>query len=128
MRCFLNCCTPETFNEFFYRKLKDDARPVTNPDDPGTLVSPADCRMMAFETVTEATKLWIKGRDFTVQKLLGEAYSSQASKYVGGALGVFRLAPQDYHRFHSPVDGIIGPMTYIAGEYYTVNVRLHVVL
>lgn len=76
---------------------------------------------MAFETVTEATKLWIKGRDFTVQKLLGEAYGSQASKYVGGALGIFRLAPQDYHRFHSPVDGVIGPMTYISGEYYTVN-------
>jgi hypothetical protein len=32
------------------------------------------------------------------------------------------LAPQDYHRFHSPVDGKIGPMTYISGEYYTVNV------
>jgi hypothetical protein len=32
------------------------------------------------------------------------------------------LAPQDYHRFHSPVEGRIGEMTYIAGEYYTVNV------
>jgi len=111
----------KTFNEFFYRKLKDGARPVTDPDDPTTLVSSADCRMMAFETVTEATKLWIKGRDFTVQKLLGEAYGGQASRYIGGALGVFRLAPQDYHRFHSPVDGVIGPMTYISGEYYTVN-------
>lgn len=29
---------------------------------------------------------------------------------------------QDYHRFHSPVDGVIGPMTLIPGEYYTVNV------
>jgi phosphatidylserine decarboxylase len=26
----------------------------------------------------------------------------------------FRLAPQDYHRFHSPVDGKIGLMTYIS--------------
>jgi Phosphatidylserine decarboxylase len=35
---------------------------------------------------------------------------------------IFRLVPQDYHRFHSPVDGRVGPMTYISGEYYTVNV------
>lgn len=25
----------------------------------------------------------------------------------------------DYHRFHSPIDGIIGDVTEIAGEYYT---------
>ncbi|KZP00337.1 hypothetical protein CALVIDRAFT_476192 [Calocera viscosa TUFC12733] len=111
----------KTFNQFFYRKLKDGARPVTEPENPKRLVSPADCRMMAFESVTHATKLWIKGRGFTVQKLLGDAYKGQAEKYEGGALGIFRLAPQDYHRFHSPVDGTIGPMKYIAGEYYTVN-------
>lgn len=80
--------------------------------------------MMAFETVNEATKLWIKGREFSVARLLGDVYRDQVDKYMGGALAIFRLAPQDYHRFHSPVDGKIGPMTYISGEYYTVNVRV----
>ena len=55
-------------------------------------------------------------------RLLGDAYKGEAERYNGGALCIFRLAPQDYHRFHSPVDGVIGPMTYISGEYYTVNV------
>lgn len=77
---------------------------------------------MAFETVNEATRIWIKGREFSVSRLLGEAYADQVDKYNGGALCIFRLAPQDYHRFHSPVDGRIGKMTYISGEYYTVNV------
>ncbi|KAI0693420.1 phosphatidylserine decarboxylase-domain-containing protein [Cytidiella melzeri] len=111
----------KTFNQFFYRELKPDARPVESPDDPNRLVSGADCRLMAFETVNEATSLWIKGRDFSVARLLGNTYKSEAERYNGGALCIFRLAPQDYHRFHSPVDGVIGPMTYIAGEYYTVN-------
>lgn len=79
---------------------------------------------MLFETVNEATRLWIKGREFSVARLLGEAYSDQWERYNGGALCIFRLAPQDYHRFHTPVDGKIGPMTYIAGEYYTVNVSI----
>ena len=78
--------------------------------------------MMAFETVNDATRLWIKGREFSVARLLGEAYSAQIDKYNGRALAIFLLAPQDYHRFHPPVDGKIGPMTCIAGEYYTVNV------
>ncbi|KAJ7500276.1 phosphatidylserine decarboxylase-domain-containing protein [Mycena galericulata] len=111
----------KTFNQFFYRKLKPSARPTEQPDDPYRLVSAADCRFMAFESVSEATRLWIKGREFTVARLLGDAYKHEAERYTGGALAIFRLAPQDYHRFHSPVDGTIGNMTYIAGEYYTVN-------
>ena len=74
---------------------------------------------MTFETVSEATRLWIKGGDFSVTRLLGDAYKGHAEKYNGGALAIFRLAPQDCH---PPVDGKIGPMTYISGEYYTVNV------
>jgi phosphatidylserine decarboxylase len=80
---------------------------------------------MAFETVSDATRLWIKGREFSVARLLGEAHAKEAERYLGGALCIFRLAPQDYHRFHIPVDGRIGCMTYISGEYYTVNVRAY---
>lgn len=79
---------------------------------------------MAFETVNDATRLWIKGREFSVARLLGDSYREHVDRYMNGALAIFRLAPQDYHRFHSPVDGVVGPMTYISGEYYTVNVSL----
>ncbi|KAK4683625.1 phosphatidylserine decarboxylase, partial [Tremellales sp. Uapishka_1] len=111
----------KTFNQFFYRKLKPGARPVEDPNDEYRLVSPADCRMMAFETVQEATSIWIKGREFTVGRLLGPEYHDVKDRFEGGALGIFRLAPQDYHRFHSPVKGRVGKMTLIDGEYYTVN-------
>ena len=50
--------------------------------------------MMAFSSVDEATRIWIKGRDFTIAKLLGEQYADQAQRYEGGALAIFRLAPQ----------------------------------
>ncbi|OWZ75979.1 phosphatidylserine decarboxylase [Cryptococcus neoformans Bt85] len=111
----------KTFNEFFYRKLKPDARPIEDPGNDDRLVSCADCRLMAFETVNEATQLWIKGREFTIGRLLGPNYKDVIDRYEDGALAIFRLAPQDYHRFHSPVKGKIGNMTMIDGEYYTVN-------
>ncbi|KAH8914986.1 hypothetical protein BT69DRAFT_948032 [Atractiella rhizophila] len=111
----------KTFNEFFYRKLKPDARPVDEPDNPNILVSGADCRCMVFPTINDATNLWIKGREFSLGRLFGDKFKDGLSKYEGGALVIFRLAPQDYHRYHSPVDGVIGPQVKIAGQYYTVN-------
>ncbi|KAI8081723.1 phosphatidylserine decarboxylase-domain-containing protein [Halteromyces radiatus] len=109
----------KTFNEFFYRKLKPDARPCEYPDDPKVVVSPADCRMMAFQTIDQATKIWIKGLDFTVAKLLDDV--NYARHFEGGSLAIFRLAPQDYHRFHIPVDGVITETKHLEGQYYTVN-------
>ena len=111
----------KTFNEFFYRALKPGARPCSAPDDPNVIVSPADCRSVTFNRVDDATTVWIKGREFSIARLLGNAYPEDAKRYVNGSLGIFRLAPQDYHRFHMPVDGVLDTPRLIAGEYYTVN-------
>ncbi|RCH89304.1 hypothetical protein CU098_000029, partial [Rhizopus stolonifer] len=109
----------ETFNEFFYRKLKPDARPCDAKDNKRVVVSPADCRMLAFPTVDDATRIWIKGIEFSLSKLLDDPHEAQA--FDGGALAIFRLAPQDYHRYHSPVDGTIRKIHHVEGQYYTVN-------
>jgi phosphatidylserine decarboxylase len=109
------------FNEFFYRQLKPDARPCSAPDNPRIIVSPADCRSVVFNRMDDATRIWVKGREFTIARLLGNAYPEDAKRYTNGALGIFRLAPQDYHRFHIPVDGVLGTPKTIEGEYYTVN-------
>jgi len=109
----------KTFNEFFYRKLKDGARPVDGSGDPSLLVSAADCRMTAFASVSDATRFWVKGKNFNLKNLLGS--DKLAADFDGGSLAILRLAPQDYHRFHAPADGKVESITPIAGEYYTVN-------
>lgn len=111
----------KTFNEFFYRELKPGARPCSAPNDPHIVVSPADCRSVVFNRLDDAQRIWVKGREFSVERLLGDAYPQDAKRYHNGALGIMRLAPQDYHRFHIPVDGTMGEPKLIAGEYYTVN-------
>ncbi|OHW94929.1 phosphatidylserine decarboxylase [Colletotrichum incanum] len=111
----------KNFNEFFYRALKPEARPCSAPDRPDVVVSPADCRSVVFNSVSQATKVWIKGREFSIKRLLGDAYPDDVKRFENGALGIFRLAPQDYHRFHIPVDGVLDKPKTIAGEYYTVN-------
>lgn len=111
----------KNFNEFFYRALKPGARPCSAPDDPKIITSPADCRAVVFNKLDDAQSIWVKGREFTVERLLGNAYPDDARRYKNGSLGIFRLAPQDYHRFHVPVDGTLLEPKLIEGEYYTVN-------
>ncbi|KAH9924567.1 phosphatidylserine decarboxylase-domain-containing protein [Fomitopsis serialis] len=111
-----------TMNDFFYRHIKPGARPVQNADVPGAICSAADCRLVVYPSVDLATKLWIKGNEFTIPHLLGVPDDSeQARAFEGAGVACFRLAPADYHRFHSPLDGTVGETTDIPGQYYTVN-------
>lgn len=107
------------FNEFFYRKLKPGARILAQPDNPKVAVSMADCRFSCFSTIDSSKKLWIKGNNFTVENLLDD--EEMAKIYKNGSLAIFRLAVQDYHRYHIPVDGVLSEPKYITGTYYTVN-------
>jgi phosphatidylserine decarboxylase len=109
-----------TFNEFFYRKLKPDARTIADRHDPNIIVSAADCRLIVFNNINEATRIWIKGHNFSLHHLFDD--EKMAKEFDGGSIAVFRLAPVDYHRFHSPINGKIGSnMKKITGTYYTVN-------
>jgi phosphatidylserine decarboxylase len=108
------------FNDFFYRHIRlDEYRPLASPGDESVAVSPADCRLNVFSSVEEATRLWIKGVNFNLKSLLRD--DGLAEYFDGGSLVIARLAPQDYHRFHSPVQGTITLNYHIPGTYYTVN-------
>ncbi|GAA5957647.1 hypothetical protein JCM8115_001384 [Rhodotorula mucilaginosa] len=108
-----------TLNTFFYRRLRKDARPVAEPKDPFVVSSAADCRLTVFRSVHEAHKLWIKGRHFNLSELLQDVQLAQ--ELHGGSVAIFRLAPEDYHRYHTPVAGKMGATWHIPGSYYTVN-------
>jgi len=109
-----------TLNAFFSRKLSPEARPITAPEDPSVIISCADCRLTVFESAAEATTIWVKGKNFTIPNLLNDEEIVDA---VGPdpAVAIFRLAPQDYHRYHSPVAGVFRKRVQLPGQYYTVN-------
>ncbi|PNS21451.1 Phosphatidylserine decarboxylase proenzyme 3 [Sphaceloma murrayae] len=108
-----------TFNDFFAREIKQSARPVVDAQDLLVVSSMADCRLVVFPNVSLATTVWIKGFGFSIRELVGDG--QLAVDFAGGSLAIHRLAPQDYHRFHSPIDGIIESVVEIPGTYYTVN-------
>ena len=104
------------FNDFFTRKLKDDARPIDTSTT--IVVSPADGKILAYANISN-TDFFIKGYRFDVTSFLDNPELAQ--KYQNGALLIIRLAPMDYHRFHFPVTGNLSPNKKIDGDYYSVN-------
>ncbi|QRW19661.1 phosphatidylserine decarboxylase family protein [Rhizoctonia solani] len=120
----------KTFNEFFARRLKPDARPIDAPHDPTIITSVADCRLTVWNNVTTATKVWVKGKHFSVPELLGDAKLAEEKFGANPSLAIFRLAPADYHRFHSPCTGTFSAPTSQGSKYYTnpqaVNTELDV--
>ncbi len=106
----------KNFNDFFTRKLKDNARPVDTSFN--ILISPADGKIMAYADISQSDFI-IKGFRFDISSFLDNAVLAQ--KYHDATLLVIRLAPVDYHRFHFPVSGNLTPGKKIEGDYYSVN-------
>ena len=106
-----------SFNEFFYRKLKPGARPIDAAND--SVVFPADGRHLAFADITAESNFFVKGQSFDLAIFLGDA--DLAKRYEGGSMILSRLCPVDYHRFHFPCEGNPCPPRFINGWLYSVN-------
>jgi phosphatidylserine decarboxylase len=106
-----------SFNAFFSRRLRADARPFD--PDPDTLCSPADGKVLVFPQVQPPAAVPVKGAAVEPTSLLSEA--AAAAPFAGGACLVVRLAPPDYHRFHFPAAGTAGPSRRVRGQYHSVN-------
>jgi phosphatidylserine decarboxylase len=106
-----------TFNEFFYRKLREGARPIAEGDDVAVL--PADGRHLAYQNVDTADGFYAKGKKFTLAALLGS--EELGREFAGGSMLISRLCPVDYHRFHFPVAGTPEDARLINGWLYSVS-------
>lgn len=104
----------QSFNEFFYRKLKPEVRPIGEG-----VVSPADGKILAFENVKDLRSFFVKGDEFTLRRFLSN--EALATQYQNSSLVLVRLAPSDYHRFHFPLDGVAQASHKISGRYYSVS-------
>ena len=107
----------QTFNEFFTRPLKPEARPIST--EKNTLICPVDGTIGFFGTITQETLLQAKGKEYLLTDLLQDSFV--AHEYEGGIYLTIYLAPYNYHRIHSMVEGSITRFAYIPGELWTVS-------
>lgn len=106
----------KSFNEFFTRPLKTDARPLAN----AKFICPVDGAISQFGRIEQDQIFQAKGHHYTTTALLG-GDKSAAQRYAHGHFACLYLSPRDYHRIHMPCDGKLLKMTYVPGDLFSVN-------
>jgi phosphatidylserine decarboxylase len=107
-----------TFNDFFVRELKDDARPIDADD--AAVVAPADGTVSFAGQIRGDTIFQAKGLDYTLSDLLATDLD-EAERYVDGSFATIYLAPYNYHRVHAPLAGELVAARYVPGDLFSVN-------
>lgn len=108
----------ESFNDFFTRPLRPDARPVCS--EPGCIASPADGVVSQIGLLRGPTLLQAKGKHFDLVALLG-GDDEIAQRFENGSFVTLYLSPRDYHRVHLPLDATLTAMTHVPGTLFSVN-------
>ena len=107
----------ESFNDFFTRELRDDARPIDATEN--GIVSPADGIISQLGQIEDHKLLQAKGRHYDVGQLLAD--SEDGSYFADGSFATIYLAPSNYHRVHMPFSGTLTKTRYVPGTLFSVN-------
>lgn len=107
----------ESFNDFFTRELKDDARSIDSTEN--GIASPADGVISQLGHINDHKLLQAKGRDYDVSQLL--ANSADGDYFADGSFATVYLAPSNYHRVHMPFAGTLTTTRYVPGTLFSVN-------
>ena len=108
----------QSFNDFFARKLKPEARPIEKADK--KVASPGDGRLLAFQNISDDTVAYVKWAPIKLIDLF-DGNQELVEKFRGGTCLVLRLCPADYHRFHFPVSGLAKRTRVVSGQLHSVS-------
>lgn len=104
-----------SLGEFFIRKLKPNFRSLAET----WMVHPADALITECGEIKKGLLIQAKGHSYGIEKFIEDPLALE--KYEGGLFLTFYLCPTDYHRVHSPVNGLIRSVTYMSGDLWPVN-------
>ena len=110
----------KSFNDFFVREIKEGLRLF--PDNEYEVAAPCDGKLSAYPIAADST-FHIKNSIYTVESLLQDG--NLAAEFTGGICLVFRLTPDNYHRYSFIDDGEIIYHKRINGKLHTVRPIAH---
>lgn len=105
-----------TFNDFFTRALRVDARPMAATP----FICPVDGAISQFGKIVSDQIFQAKGHHYSTEALLGGDHAL-ADRFKDGIFATIYLSPKDYHRIHMPCDGRLKRMVYVPGALFSVN-------
>lgn len=107
-----------SFNTFFTRALRADARPAANEST--SIASPVDGSVSQAGEIRDDRLYQAKGHDYTLGQLLAES-TDYVERFRGGQFATIYLAPFNYHRVHMPLEGQLSGAWHVPGSLFSVN-------
>ena len=108
----------DTVNDFFIRSLRPGSRPISSPEDLTVFVTPAECRILVLPMLPIDFSVILKDNNYLLSDLVGSRWGPT---FVNGTMIIARLAPQDYHRYHAPMNGTVIDRIQMDGPIFSVN-------
>lgn len=108
----------KSWDDFFTRHFKEDARPVASPEDDNVIANACESKPYNYQyDIKLRDKFWIKGQPYSVLDML--AHDELAQKFAGGTVYQAFLSALSYHRWHAPVSGKVVKAFVKDGTYYS---------
>ncbi|EEQ30840.1 phosphatidylserine decarboxylase family protein [Microsporum canis CBS 113480] len=115
----------KSWDDFFTRKIRDSARPVACPDNDNVIVHPCESSVYNIQrNVKLRDNFFAKGQPYSIQDIL--AHEPLTSYFAQGTVYQAFLSALAYHRWHSPVSGIVRRAFVQDGAYFSLPTFLGV--
>ena len=97
-----------SWDHFFTRTFNSGMRNIAKGDDVIANACESGPYRVAYN-VKKKNKYWIKGQPYSLLNIFNETEGNSplTNKYEGGTIYQAFLSAENYHRWHSPVDGIV---------------------
>lgn len=107
-----------SYNGYFHREIRPEARPVAAPKDPRVIVSPNDGNLVTIaRDIKPQSKFWLKGEPFSLVDMLNR--SEHWERFIGGYVFQSFLSGANYHRWRAPIDGTVRSAKVVDGLMFS---------
>ncbi|KAF9258261.1 phosphatidylserine decarboxylase-like protein [Marasmius fiardii PR-910] len=107
----------KSWDDFFTRRFRPGARPVAEPENDGVITGACEAIVYRISKNVQAKdKFWLKTQPYSLEHMFNR--DPLTPLFVGGTVFQAYLTSKSYHRWHSPVSGVVVKIIHIPGSYF----------
>ena len=108
----------QSFNDFFYRRINMTYRPIYSKNDNSIVNIPCDglLKSISYNVNANTDAFSVKNEALNLVSILGNY--DRAMEFNNGTVIQIVLYFYNYHRYHSPINGVVVEMDQIGGFIY----------
>lgn len=110
----------KSWDDFFTREFQPGVRPVASPKDDDVIANACESAPLKHVSgVKKSNRFWLKKQPYSLSDMMN--FDPLSESFDGGTVYQAFLSALSYHRWHSPVSGVVKKAFVVNGSYYLEN-------